>query len=146
MRSCLVLLILSSIPLAACNWGFETQADAGSVIDDDGGTVFDGGDDPGSADADLSVCETSELTYAAFASAFMDTYCNDCHSSSLNPGQRRGAPVGVDFDTYELIVERADRVLIRTSISQNMPPSNSPQPSNLEREQLAEWINCGLAE
>ena len=136
-----------SLQLAACSWGFDGEGDAGiDDVSDDGGEIVDsdGGDVPEQPDADLSICETSELSYANFAQGFMDSYCLGCHSSALSPAQRRGAPQSIDFDTYELVQQQAARIQFRAGVNQDMPPQSGAQPSNEERDSINEWINCGL--
>ena len=138
-----------SFQLAACSWGYGGEGDAGAdEVSDDGAVAVDsdGGDGPGQPDADLSVCETSELSFANFAQGFMDSYCLGCHSSALGEGQRAGAPMQVNFDTYELVQAQADRIRFRAAENQDMPPQSGAQPTNDERANIGEWINCGLPE
>lgn len=148
MGSRFFLVAALSLPLAACSWGFESEGDAGfdNGTDDGGGGGGDddAGDAPGEPDADLSVCDSTELTYASFAQGFMDTYCLGCHSNTLNPAQRRGAPEAVNFDSYELVLEQASRIRFRAGENQDMPPNSVAQPDNEERESMIEWIDCGL--
>ena len=143
MGSRVILMAVLSLQLAACSWGFESEGDAGS---DDGSVAVDsdGGGGPDQPDADLTICDTSELSYGNFAQGFMDSYCLGCHSNTLNPGQRRGAPDSVNFDTFELVQQQADRIRVRAGSNQDMPPQSGAQPSNEERDSITEWIDCGL--
>ena len=76
----------------------------------------------------------------------MDSFCLGCHSTALGEGQRAGAPSEVNFDTYELVQGQADRIRFRAAENQDMPPQSGAQPTNEERANIAEWINCGLPE
>lgn len=114
------------ISLLACALTFSLAA-----CGDDGGG--DGGTD----------CTTSSLTYDNFGSAFMTSYCLDCHSSSS--GNRQGAPASVNFDTLELVQNQASSVDRRSGNGTSMPPTSySPTPSDSERTMLTEWIDCGV--
>lgn len=92
----------------------------------------------------------STLTYANFGEPFMTDYCIRCHSSQLEGPARMGAPLFHDFDTYEGIVPVADHIDETAgsgpAATNDSMPLNGPQPSLEEREQLAEWIACGLPE
>jgi len=149
MGSRFVLIAALSVQLAACSWGYGGESDAGTgEVGDDGDVIVesDGGDDPGQPDADLSACETSELSYANFGQGFMESFCLGCHSSALGEAQRAGAPLQVNFDTYELVQGQADRIRFRAAENQDMPPQSGAQPTNEERASISEWINCGLLE
>ena len=43
----------------------------------------------------------SQVTWDTFAKGFLQTQCTQCHSALYEGDNRRGAPDGVDFDTYE---------------------------------------------
>lgn len=86
------------------------------------------------------------LTYHSFGQGFMDNYCTGCHSSIIADGQRRGAPVGIDFDTYAGVLQYAERleerVLIANRIEDDnpMPPGGGPTTQDLDM--LEEWLQC----
>lgn len=87
------------------------------------------------------------LTYENWGGGFMDTHCNGCHSSIIAPAQRRGAPAGVDFDTYGGIMSWAERVEDRVITAaaeerSQMPPGGGPTAEELEM--LHEWLQCGV--
>lgn len=73
----------------------------------------------------------------------MGVHCAGCHSS-LNPdGHRKGAPAGVDLDSYAGVLQWAYRTEAR-SLGDNpgMPPGGGPSPAELER--LEEWLHCSV--
>lgn len=96
-----------------------------------------------------STCpQGSTLTYEAFAAPFMDQYCTRCHSLRLKGAARQGAPSFHDFDTLNGIKVVADHVDETTAsgpaaTNQGMPP-DQPAPTLAERQQLGEWIACGM--
>jgi uncharacterized membrane protein len=105
-----------------------------------------GGEEEG--DPTGSTCPPgSTLTYETFGNDFMQSYCIECHASDLPAPERMGAPVGVDFDTLEGILDRADEIDRRAAAGPDatntvMPPAEQPQPSEAERLQLGEWLAC----
>lgn len=96
----------------------------------------------------------STLTYASFGQQFMQTYCVTCHASTLTGAERRGAPEFHDFDTQQGIIDVADHVdqvagIGPDAANRAMPPLDEDNlgllyPTDAEREDLAEWIACGL--
>jgi uncharacterized membrane protein len=96
-----------------------------------------------------SVCpEGSTLTYESFGKPFMETYCTSCHSSELSGTMRNGAPRFHDFDTLVGIRAVANHIDETTAAGPNatnegMPPE-APFPTLEERQQLGEWIACGM--
>jgi len=114
--------------LAACNG------------DDDS----DGGPGPDTTDsgpvATWDDCETSALRYDTFAQPLLATWCTPCHASNLEPDERSGAPVGLDFDSYDNVVAVAN--LIASSIEdERMPPVGGL--SQDERDAFVAWVECG---
>lgn len=94
-------------------------------------------------DSGLSCDRDPPLTYENFGQGFMGVHCAGCHSA-LNPaGHRKGAPAGVDLDTYEGVLQWAYRSEVR-AIGDNpgMPPGGGP--SEAERERLDEWFRCSV--
>lgn len=97
-----------------------------------------GGDDTAS---DVCAERDPPLTYDNFGKGFIAKHCVGCHSSLVAGNQRKGAPPGVDLDTYYGVVTWAYRVEAR-SLGDNpgMPPGGGP--SEEERERLEEWLTC----
>jgi uncharacterized membrane protein len=92
---------------------------------------------------------TQTLTYENFGQAFVTDYCTDCHSSTKVGSDRNGATEDHDFDTLlgiRQVAEHIDRAagIGPASANRNMPPDEeTAQPTDEEREKLAEWIACG---
>lgn len=88
-----------------------------------------------------------QLTYDSWGRGFLDTHCNGCHSSITAPAQRRGAPPGVDFDTYGGVLQWAERIEDRVLVAPDeerieMPPGGGPTPEELSM--LHEWLQCSV--
>ncbi len=69
--------------------------------------------------------------------------CTSCHSSKLtDPTSRQAAPLGNDYDTYELATQwTAD---ICASIEDGtMPPAGSATLTTTEENDLLAWCSCG---
>lgn len=94
-------------------------------------------------DAETVDCSMSTLSYANFGEEFMTNYCIDCHTTG-DP-DRGGAPVGVNFETLQLVQNQASSVDRRSGANGNgMPPiAYEAQPSQADRVLLTEWITCG---
>jgi uncharacterized membrane protein len=107
-------LVLASLVLAGCESSWETAA-----------------------------CpeEGTELTYESFGQSFMMVHCQTCHASSID--DRKGAPVGISFDTREEVVEWIDRIYERSAGENVSMPPGPEDPSLEERDKLAEWLACG---
>ena len=89
----------------------------------------------------------STLTYENFGAPFMTSYCTQCHSSTLAPDQRMGAPLFHDFDTLEGIMaftQHIDETAAAGPKAINtLMPMYDPKPTLDERYQLGEWLACG---
>ena len=88
------------------------------------------------------------LTYENFGKPFMEAYCTRCHDSALVGAARHGATSFHDFDTlFGIKAVKAHIDLTSASgpaaTNTSMPPGGR-SPSTAEREQLGEWIACGL--
>jgi hypothetical protein len=91
------------------------------------------------------------LTYESFGRGFLDTHCNGCHSSIIAPAQRNGAPTGIDFDTYEGVLQFSERLEVRViaaavdddDATNPMPPGGGPTAEELAM--LHEWLSCDVA-
>jgi hypothetical protein len=97
-----------------------------------------------------SVCppQGTSLSYENFAKPFMETYCTKCHDSKLRGDDRMGAPSFHDFDTLfgiKAVWQHVDETTAAGPAATNtgMPPM-SPYPALMERQQLGEWIACGM--
>ena len=102
------------------------------------------------------------LTWDSFGNHFMQTYCTDCHASTLKHAQRNGAPLFHDYDTLMGVLEIPDHIDEYAgsgpgATNTRMPPSKCPttpggsldracpQPTEDERTQLSVWLACEVA-
>lgn len=99
----------------------------------------------GGADTGDGACaRVPPLDWDNFGHGFMTKHCTGCHSSLLPAELREGAPVGVDFDTYQDVLDQSDRILARSvGDAPTMPPGGGPTEE--ERARLAEWLACEVA-
>lgn len=90
--------------------------------------------------------QDSTLTWENFGQAFMDTYCNRCHGSSVKGADRQGAPSDHNFDTRELVQEMIDHIdetsAAGPKITNTAMPIGAPTPTDEERRKLGEWLAC----
>ncbi|GJL73124.1 MAG: hypothetical protein NMNS01_23230 [Nitrosomonas sp.] len=70
--------------------------------------------------------------------------CLGCHLSTLPAGQRGGAPVGVNFDTFATARQFGDEIVARAVELMNMPPSGPL--SDEEKQALLNWKTLGFPE
>ena len=82
------------------------------------------------------------LTWETFGQKTLQHYCKGCHSDLIEGDERAGAPVGVNFNTWDDTVLWADRILVRVVEDGGMPPSGGM--SDDERAQMEEWLYCEL--
>lgn len=96
-----------------------------------------------------SACvEGSTLTYESFGKPFMEAYCTRCHARTLVGAARQGAPSFHDFDSLygiKVVDEHIDETTASgpAATNEGMPP-DGPFPTLVERQQLGEWIACGM--
>ncbi|MBL0219872.1 MAG: hypothetical protein IPQ07_39155 [Myxococcales bacterium] len=131
MRHALILTLL-----VACGGGTPTPT--GTVCPDP---------DPGT------------LTYDNFGKPFMEKYCTWCHAADIPRSQRNGAPIYHDYDSLLGVLETPDHIDEQAGSGPDasndfMPPGRCPsvaggslskscaQPTEEERQQLAQWIAC----
>ena len=70
--------------------------------------------------------------------------CLGCHLSTLQEGQRNGAPIDANFDTFEGAKIKGDEIIERAVTLSNMPPSGSL--SDEEKQALSNWQALGFPE
>ena len=76
------------------------------------------GEEP-SRPADSGCSSAYGLTWDGWVKGFMTTYCLACHS--VESPERRGAPVGVDFDTRDDVLQWSGPIRTRVIEEQTMP-------------------------
>ena len=92
--------------------------------------------------ADRPCPEDSILTYENFGHGFMLSWCSGCHSTQLAENHRAGAPVGIDLDSHQAVLDQLDRIWVRSGDNnQTMPPAGGL--SDELRFMLGEWLGCG---
>jgi hypothetical protein len=83
------------------------------------------------------------LDWNNFGQGHLDTHCTGCHGSLLAVDDRRGAPIGVDLDSYGGALQWAERLEARsTGSNPTMPPGGGPSPDELVL--FEEWLSCTL--
>jgi len=82
------------------------------------------------------------LTYENFGKGILDRHCNGCHSDFMRAGQRGDAPLDVNLNKWEYVLQWADRIQVRAVDQLDMPPTGTMVP--LERAQLGEWLRCDV--
>lgn len=82
--------------------------------------------------------EGTALTYDNFGAPFLAAHCNSCHSTGTS-----GAPSAYRFDTPEDVRLHKDRIFIRAAAANVTMPPGPDDPSQAERDDLAEWLACG---
>ena len=98
-------------------------------------------------DTAMALCQhTPSLSYANFGKGYIDFHCIGCHSADLPETHRVGAPLGVDFNTYDDVLHWADRIEARGTrfYSQpiTMPPGGGPTSSELDM--FESWLTCAV--
>jgi hypothetical protein len=84
----------------------------------------------------------STLTYESFGEPFFNDWCTGCHSSALSADARRGAPVGVDYDSLAGIRAHLPQIWARAADNNaTMPPAGGPTAPL--RQSLGDWVACG---
>ena len=95
----------------------------------------------GSDTAGSEACDREPpLTWENFGEGYLGLHCNGCHSSLLPAGQRGGAPLGMDFDTWDDVVLHHDRIYNRALVDFDMPPGGGPTDEDLAM--FTEWLAC----
>ena len=98
-------------------------------------------------DSALSLCiHDPPLSYANFGKGYVDVHCLGCHSAELPEGHRVGAPAGVNFNTYDEVMDWAERLEARAtrkfSDDVTMPPGGGPTKEELDM--FEEWLYCSV--
>lgn len=95
------------------------------------------------SDTSDSSTPAQTVSYSADIQPILASRCLSCHSEAKQGLDRNGARVGVDFDTYELAKENAERANSRIQ-SGSMPPSSGIPEE--ERQLFQLWLDQGTPE
>lgn len=118
-----------------------------------------GRDTPTPTETQCPSPDPETVTYENFGMQFMETYCLQCHSETLPRSQRNGAPLFHDFDDLIGILQVGNHIDEQAgsgpaASNHFMPPErcpaepggplaiDCPQPTEAERQKLAEWMAC----
>jgi len=93
---------------------------------------------PKSADNNFS--ETVDVTTAM---TIVQQRCASCHSQSPTDNIFKIAPAGVMLDTKQQLKQWALRIKARAIDAKDMPLLNKTHITDMERAQLANWLNAG---
>ena len=104
--------------------------------------------DHGTAVATGATCPPgSTLTAESFGTGFIGNYCLTCHSVERQGAARGGAPVDHNYDTLADVRRWATDIdkhaAAGPSATNTLMPPALPRPSQLQRQQLGEWLACG---
>jgi len=72
------------------------------------------------------------LTYDNFGKGILARHCNGCHSDFMRGAQRGDAPLDVNLNKWEYVLQWADRIEVRAVEQVDMPPTGTMVP--LERD------------
>ncbi len=108
------------------------------------------GDDPAPTQVDPqptgdtgTALACDDVSWESTGQPFLSTWCTACHSSELASGERFGAPVGIDFDTYADVLALAALVEASAVGSEaRMPPVGGG--SDDDKALFGRWLACGL--
>lgn len=99
--------------------------------------------DPVSSDGGGNGNAPDTVTYTGDLKAVLDAQCISCHASNKQGAARNGAPVGVNWDTYDAAVASAARGNIRVQAGTMPPTGGIPQD---QRDLFQKWLDQGLLE
>jgi len=101
----------------------------------------DTGASPSTGDTGLPEgCDT--VSWELTGQPFVTSWCTSCHSSELAEGDRYGADVGIDFDTYDLTASWVSAIYDQVYVKEDMPPAGGISQEELDQFEL--WLECGL--
>lgn len=84
----------------------------------------------------------SNASYNSNVKTFLDAHCTSCHSESAPPWSRRGAPSGVNYDTYDNAKANALEGAHEVADG-SMPEGKAGELSTADRCLLQAWVNAG---
>lgn len=81
------------------------------------------------------------VSWENFAQGWIVRQCVACHSIDLLEGERAEAPIGIDFNTYEMVRAWGTNIFWRSAYDNvTMPPAGGPYPE--DRILLGDWMAC----
>ena len=87
-----------------------------------------------------SICETSNMTYAANIQPILENFCYSCHGRGLFQN-------GINFDTYAGVKAVADNGKLVGAISHSAGfvamPQSAPKLSDCNINRIKAWVNSG---
>lgn len=89
-----------------------------------------------------SCLRSPPLTYDNFGDGMIGRQCRPCHSALVREAQRGNAPLGIDFDNEQDVLDWADRIQERTVDLKTMPPAGGMLEE--ERKLFGEWLRCDV--
>lgn len=99
-----------------------------------------GAPDTGGATVDDAACDSApEVTWDGWTDGFFLTYCRACHSATTP--DRRGAPVGTDFDTEAQVRAQADAIRRAVLEDATMPVGGGVYED--DQALLGVFLDCG---
>lgn len=125
-------------------WWLALALICGVGCSPDNPLVADNSDSSAALDAPGPLC--GEVTYQNFAADFFAEYCLRCHNAQLEGDlNRTDAPTGINFNTLAGVRAFQTRIRLRAGVQGDMPPRllPVPRPSDVERQRLIDWIDCG---
>lgn len=72
--------------------------------------------------------------------SLIETHCVSCHSSSPTDEMFVVAPLGVTFDNWQQVVDRAPQIMRRTVLTKDMPLLNKSNMTEDDREIIKSWF------
>ena len=90
---------------------------------------------------EIPVVCSDAITYETVGEPFLRNYCTGCHASNLEEGERFGAPISVNLDSYSDARQWSLRSYVRTVHFQTMPPSGGIDPVKMDL--FKRWTLCG---
>ena len=95
-----------------------------------------------SDELDLSCRKGTLVEYNSFGISFMRNYCLSCHSANFQGEDRYLAPVDINFDTAQDILQWRVKIIktLKKQLHLKYPLNHISKEDSLL---MQEWLNCG---
>ncbi len=93
---------------------------------------------PGDAEVAAEACETQSAGWDGWGRGFFTKWCGACHSATT--ADRRGAPVGSNFDSWDEVWAQRARIEERVLVDESMPLGGGL--SEADRAELKALLAC----